>query len=111
MSSGGRFVWASPTESATSEVVEAAAREFGLALRHCSHARLLDVVREEGCEIVGIEFGARRDDALALVREVHSRAPRLTIFAAAEDGSLELLRAALEAGATDFFSIPLRPSE
>src|SRR5262249_55716328 len=78
---------------------------------HCSHLRLLDVVRDEGCEVAGIELGPRTGDALGLLRELHSRAPRLTIFAAAEDSSLETLRAALEAGATDFFSLPLRPSE
>src|SRR5579862_684986 len=111
MSGGGKFIWASPTESAGSDVLEAAAREFGLVLRHCSHARLLDVVREEGCEVAGIEFGARHGEALGLLRELHARAPRLTLFAAAQDSGLEVLRAALEAGATDFFSLPLHAPE
>ena len=111
MASAGKFVWAGPTDVAVGGLLEDAAREFGLSVRYCSHARLLDVVREEGCDVLGIEFGPRHGDALALLREVHARAPRLTIFAAAHDSGFQVLREALEAGAADFFSLPLNVAE
>ena len=111
MRGGARFVWAAPTETSGSDVLESAASEFGLVVRYCSHARLLDVVRDEGCEVAGIEFGPRHGEALALLRELHARAPRLTIFAAAQDTGIDVLRAALEAGAADFFALPLHAQE
>src|SRR5438105_14649977 len=98
MGSGGKFVWATPTDGPPSDVLETAAREFGLVVCYCSHGRLLDVVRDEGCELAGIDLGIRHGEALAVLRELHARAPRLTIFAAAADTGFEVLRAALEAG-------------
>jgi pilus assembly protein CpaE len=111
MGSGGKFIWATPTDGPPSDVLEAAAREFGLVVRYCSHARLLEVVRDEGCEVAGIDLGPRHAEAFAVLRELHARAPRLTIFAAAQDSGFEVLRTALEAGAADFFSLPLGAQE
>ena len=111
MSSGTKFVWASPKEASRLEVLEASARDFGLEVRFCSYGQLLDIVRDEGCEVAGIEFGAKHGEALALLRELHTRSPRLTIFAAAADSGFDVLRAALDAGATDFFSLPLSAQE
>ena len=103
----GKLIWATPDGVGGPEALETAAREFGLLVRHCSHARLLDLIRDEGCDLAVIDFGTRAGDGLALLKEVHGRLPRLTIFAASPDGSFEVLRAALEAGAADFFSLPL----
>src|ERR1700756_2736264 len=98
MTGSGKFIWAAPTETSGSDVLENAATEFGLVIRYCSHGRLLDVVRDEGCDVVGIDFGPRHGEALALLRDLHARVPRLTIFAAAQEGGFEVLRAALDAG-------------
>src|SRR5438552_3522027 len=108
MSSGTKFLWASPKETSRLEVLEAAARDFGLDVRFCSYGQLLDVVRDEACDVAGIEFGPKHGESLALLRELHTRAPRLTIIAAAADSGFDVLRAALDAGATDFFSLALR---
>ena len=61
--------------------------------------------------MAGIEFGPKHGESLALLRELHTRSPRLTIFAAAADSGFDVLRAALDAGATDFFSLPLSAQE
>ena len=60
---------------------------------------------------MGIELGADAEAAVALIKRLHDRLPTLTIFAASDDPGVSVLRAVLEAGASDVLSLPLGRQE
>ena len=94
------------------ELLETAARDFRLTIRFCPYAELLERLRGERYDLVGIELGGTDPSpALAQLRDIHQRLPRLTIFAAWSGTDVAVMRAALEAGANDFLSLPLNATE
>src|SRR5262245_39862028 len=103
--------WATPTPAANRELVEGTAREFKLSARYCDYGELLDRLRAVPSELVGIELDANPGQALSLVKDLHARLPHVTIITASSDGSDAMIRAALEAGASDFLSLPLNRIE
>jgi pilus assembly protein CpaE len=62
-------------------------------------------------DLVAIEIDANPNDALGLIKGLHERLPQLTLFAVSTDASVHMMRAAIDAGAGDFLSLPLRAQE
>jgi pilus assembly protein CpaE len=105
------FLWVTDETGANRELIESAGREFGMKPRFCRPAEVLDVIRSARVDLVGIELPAESRVSLALLRELHERLPRVTILAASADPGVTLIRAALDAGATDVLSLPLGRGE
>jgi pilus assembly protein CpaE len=93
------------------ELVDAAAREFSIVPRFCKPAEVLEVIRSERVDLIGLELGSEPRAGLLLLRELHERLPRVTLLAASPDPSVTLIRAALDGGATDVLSLPLGRAE
>ena len=110
----GMLLWARPDGAAgpgSVELLRAAVREFKLGVHCCTYGELPELIRTRRCELVGIELDADAEPAVALIKRLHDRLPALTIFAASDDPSISLLRALLEAGASDVLSLPLGSQE
>ena len=107
----GMLLWAGDEAGIDRELVEATAREFNLTVRFCPYAVLLNLDRTERFEFVAIELDSSPGDALGLLRGLHEQNPRLPLFAASADTSVRTIRAAIEAGASDFLSLPLNLQE
>ena len=101
------FLWVTEETGASREQVEAAGREFGMAPRFCRASEVLEVIRSTRVDLLGVELGAEPRGGLALLRELHERLPRVTLLAASHDVSVNVIRASLDAGATDVLSLPL----
>jgi pilus assembly protein CpaE len=109
----GTVLWALP-DGATGAAIDglrAAVHEFNLGVHCCTYAELPELVRTRRCELVGIELGADLEAGTQLIKRLHERLPALTIFAATSDPSMAVLRAVLEAGASDVLSLPLGNQE
>lgn len=112
MTSKGTVIWAADVvDAANRELLEATAGEVGLAVRYCTLPELRSSARDGREPLIGIEAGADSAPGLALVAEMHRLLPRATIFLASDDGSVDFIRAALGAGASDVLSLPLQPTE
>ncbi len=107
----GTLLWVGGEGSASRALVEAATHEFKLAVRFCAPAELFEAIRSARCELVGLELDADPRTGLALLAEIHQRMPRLTLLAAADDASVAVIRAALDAGASDVLTLPLARAE
>src|SRR5439155_456122 len=110
----GMLLWARPDGAAgpgSVELLRAAVRELKLGVHCCTYGELPELIRTRRCELVGIELDADAEPAVALIKRLHDRLPALTIFAASDDPSISLLRALLEAGASDVLSLPLGSQE
>lgn len=105
------LVWISDEGDANRTLVDAAAREFQMAARFCRAAEVLEVIRNTRVDLIGLEVSGDGRAALALLRELHERLPRVTILAAAADPSVAFIRSALDAGAADVLSLPLSQPE
>src|SRR5206468_533415 len=101
------LVQALPPGQGSLELLRAAVREFKLGVHCCTYGELPELIRTRRCELVGIELGADAEAAVALIKRLHDRLPTLTIFAASDDPGVSVLRAVLEAGASDVLSLPL----
>jgi pilus assembly protein CpaE len=107
--SGRRLLWAA-AESTDRELLETAAGEFELYVRVCSPSDLSRLVRPAG-DLVGIELPRDSSTGLAVIRELRERAPGASIIAASADADVELMRAAMQAGACDVLTLPLTSHE
>ena len=110
MTNQGTMLWAGDGTPAR-ELVEATARDLGLAVCFCALQELGDSSRASQSDVISIETGDDPARALALVAEVHGRLPQATILLASPDGSAGFIRRALQAGASDVLSLPLQPNE
>jgi pilus assembly protein CpaE len=106
----GAVLWAG-TDPANRELVVSAASDFKLAARCCALREVLDSVRTNAFDVVGLELGDDPREGLALLKELHDRLPRLSIIVASRDASVPVMRSALERGAFDFLSLPLSRAE
>ena len=111
MVTDGTLVWAAPDPAANRAVVEPAARDFDFSARFCTHAELFDVLRSARCSVLVIEFGYDVRPGIALLKQVAEKMPRLTTLVASNDVSVAVIRAAIDAGAADFLSLPLNPQD
>jgi len=107
----GAILWVGAGGAATRDVLEDAAAAFGLTVRLCNHAEALAKLQAQRCELVGIELDGEPAQALELVRKIRERIPRLTIHAASSDSGINVIREALESGASEVLSLPLTASE
>jgi len=110
MTNQGTMLWAGDGTTAR-ELVEATARDIGLAACFCGLQELGDSSRGSQSDVIAIETGTDPARALALVADVHGRLPRATILLASPDSSVGFIRQALQAGASDVLSLPLQPNE
>lgn len=112
MESNRRLLWVrAESEGALDRgVLEAAAAAYGLRLQWGTLAELASVPRTSN-DLVGIEIGDDQSAGLATIRNLHERAPGASIVSASRDGDVELLRAAMHAGACDVLSLPLVAAE
>jgi pilus assembly protein CpaE len=109
--SGKRLLWAAATTGNDHDLIETAARAFGLAVRFCAPKDLSDLLRPGADDLVGIELAGDPRLALNAVRELHARIPAAPIIALSHDADVEVMRAALQAGASDFLALPLGSHE
>jgi pilus assembly protein CpaE len=107
----GSVFWVTSNPAGSRDLVETTARGFKLGVQFCAYTEVIERLRSAPCVLVGIEFDGGPDQALTVLKEVHQRLPHLTILAASSDGSDAMIRAALEAGASDFLSLPLNRLE
>jgi len=108
---GKRILWATAAGTVDRELLEAAARAFKLIVRVCTPDELVKLLNPGSRDVVGIELGTDRPAALKRLRELHARVPTATIIAASGDTDVEVMRAALHAGASDFLALPLTSHE
>lgn len=101
------FLWVSPEATSSMDVVKAAGLDFRLEVRFCTYPELLDELRHGPPRLAGVEFGQKTEESIALLKQLHTRAPRTLTFVASADSSVHLMRTALKAGASDFLSLPL----
>jgi pilus assembly protein CpaE len=92
------------------ELIQATGRAFHMEVHFCSHDEISDLTAARRWRVMGIEVGTNKDD-LQRVQTLHQKLPQLTIFVASADQSIEAMRTALDAGATDFLSLPVSPAE
>lgn len=105
------LAWATPEAGPPDEVVAAAAAEFKLVVRFCTHREVTDVVRSSRCTIVVIELASDPRPGIELIKRLHEQGPQLTLIAAAADMNVTVLRVALESGATDVLTLPVSEAE
>ena len=103
----GTLLWISDDPARARAVVEAAAREFELEVRVSDYEGVSRLTRAGDFNLVGIELGANAAHALAMIKALAELTPGLAIFAASQDTSVDTMRDALHAGATDFLPLPL----
>jgi pilus assembly protein CpaE len=103
------LLWITSDPSANREVLEAAVLDFELKVHLSPPESLWQSMAAHPCAIVGFELEG--PECLALVAEMSERMPSLTLFAASADADVATIRAALEAGASDFLSLPLDRQE
>src|SRR5215813_5614640 len=107
----GTLIWAAPDPAVNRTIVQTAASEFRFAVRFCRYAELFELLRNERCNLLVIEFGFDSHPGMSLLKEVTQRLPRLTTLAASNDTSVTMIRAVLELGASDFLSLPLNSQD
>jgi pilus assembly protein CpaE len=106
----GALLWVC-RDTASRELVTEAAREFRLSADYCAPEEALERLRGRRYDLIGVELDVDPRPSVALLRELHGRAPRVTLLAASADTSVAVMRSALEAGANDVLSLPLSRHE
>ena len=107
----GTLLWVTAGACEGRALLEATARQCRLAMRFCRYRELFEQLDAGRCDLVGIEFDTDPGPALALLRDLCKRMPRVIAFAASRDTGVPMIRAAIEAGASDLLSLPLDPQE
>jgi len=105
------ILWVTPGQTDSRNLVIAVAHEFKLEARFCTHDEVSTALGNQQYGLVGIELGVDPQKGIALLKEVHRRLPHSPILAASGDPSVGLIRSALEAGASDFITLPLAAPE
>lgn len=101
-----------PRSTVDSDAVVAAARPFAIQVHFAEAGEAANLVKTQRWIAVGVELpGDRPDEGIARIRSLHEQYPHLTLFAASTDTGLETMRTAIGAGAGDFLSLPLVPTE
>ncbi len=106
---GRRLLWAS-ADVADRKLLDTAARAFDLQLRICAPGEVVRLVRPAG-DLVGVELSDESGGGLAAIRELRARAPGSSIIAASANEDVEVMRAAMQAGACDVLTLPLASHE
>jgi len=88
------------------KVVEASAQDLGLVVRFCATADVLEAAAAVSPDVIGLELPKGSGAGLSLVTRLAEAGDGAPTVVAAEDGSMAVMRAALEAGAVDVISLP-----
>jgi len=107
--SGKRLLWATASGTVERGVLDSAA-EFDLHVQVCAPQEVAGLLRSGG-DLVGIELAADPSNGIAAIRELHTRSPGIAIIAASANADVELMRAAMQAGACDLLTLPLSAQE
>lgn len=110
LDAGRRLLWVTAETAADRTVLETAAAAYELQVQLCAPTEVATTLRTSG-DLIGIELAADPSAGLAAIRDLHARAPGAAIIAASCDGGVELVRAAMQAGACDVLSLPLAAAE
>ena len=106
---GTRLLWAS-AGTADRKLLDSAARAFELQLRICAPGELARLIRPTG-DFIGVELSDDPASGLAVIKELHARAPGASIIVASASEDVGMMRAVLQAGACDVLSLPLASHE
>ena len=102
----GTLLWVGAAAGDGRKVVEASARDLGLVVRFCAAAEVLEAAAAASPDVIGVELPKGSGAGLSLVRQLAEAGDGAPTVVAAEDGSMAVMRAALEAGAADVVSLP-----
>lgn len=108
----GIIAWVSEHDALMHGPLMETAARFDLEVLFCRPAEAAtQVLRGDRCVLVVVELDSEPVSALRLLKEIRERARRVAVFAASSDTGEDMMRAALEAGATEVLSLPLEPQE
>ncbi len=107
------LLWVStPNEAADRAKVQAAGEPFHFDIQFSLDSEVATALPNQRWVAVVVEIGSDRvAEGVARIRQLRDQHPHLTVVAASADASLETMRSALTAGAADFLSLPLVPTE
>lgn len=112
-SSTRHLLWVNaPRSTVDTDAVIAAARPFSIQVHFAEPGEASRLIHGQRWVAVGVELPPERpEEGVSRIRSLHEQFPHLALFAASTDSSLETMRTALGAGAGDFLSLPLVPTE
>jgi pilus assembly protein CpaE len=91
--------------------VDATARQIGLTVQFCNADDVVETAGTARPDVIGIEFHRASGPRLSLLTQLTEGSDGTPVVVAAEDGSMAVMRAALEAGAVEVVSLPAVPAE
>jgi pilus assembly protein CpaE len=104
----GAFLWVAPAgPAADRSTIEAVAGELGLTVQRCSYEDVFSAIRARVFDLVAFELPNPPGPTLNTLRRLREQMPSLPLLAVAADSGLPLMRAILEAGASDVLFLPL----
>lgn len=104
----GLVLWALAHDaSPTRALVEQSATAFGMGVRFCTPSDVGIQARLVSAAVIGVEFTSDFQSGFDAVRSLTSQYPDTVVLAVLPDASIEGLRGALGAGATDVLTLPL----
>lgn len=107
------LLWVNATKTTVdTEAIAAAAVPFNIEVHFSEVRDATNLISTQRWLAVGVELSADRyQEGIARIRQFHAQFPHLNLIAASTDSSLETMRGALTAGAADFLTLPVVPSE
>jgi len=107
------LLWVNATKTTVdTEAIAAAAVRFNIEVHFSEVRDATNLISTQRWLAVGVELSADRyQEGIARIRQFHEQFPHLNLIAASTDSSLETMRGALTAGAADFLTLPVVPSE
>lgn len=102
----GTLLWGDAGASDARKVVDASAREIGLAVQFCHADDILETAGAAKPDVIGLELRKAPGAGLPLLAQLADAVEGTAIVVATEDAGVAAMRAALEAGATDVVSLP-----
>lgn len=107
------LLWICAPRSAVDQAqVVASAAPFHIEVQFAEAEQAERLLRKDRWLAVGVELPPGSPaDAVERIRSLHLEFPTLSVLAASSDGSIEMMRAALGAGAADFLALPVDPKE
>lgn len=102
----GTLLWVGAAAGDARKVVEASARDLGLVVRFCTTEDVREAAAAASPDVIGLELPKGSGSGLSLVTQLAEAGDGAPTVVAAEDGSMAVMRAALEAGAVDVVALP-----
>lgn len=107
------LLWVSASNGAANQdQVRAAGEPFHFDIQFCLDSEVATSLPSQRWVALVVEIGAGRvPEGIARIRQMREQQPHVPVVAASADASLDTMRSALTAGAADFLSLPLVPTE